>query len=432
MSEIRPAVRVSSENDRNTESELKESGANLSREAFENMAAGQSNAGAGGNKNEATLPELKIGGISSKAIEVPADSELDSEDWRCHNHKPDKNAPGEFMPLSPRIAPDPRVAEALEQISGERIKDQIAQISGAKEMIIDGKPVRIESRSTYGEGYKQALGFFKDRFEKDGYKVSIDTYTRYGKPYQNLRAVKEGNSKPNEIVMYGAHIDSTAGYPWGGYEPKAPGADDDGSGAAAISEIAHAIKDLPLDRTVVFSLFSGEEEGLWGSRAMAEAYRQESDKTKIVGMLQMDMVGYSPDNSKTVESHDTRSNEAAHQLTNVLNSVVQQYKIDLKVYGAHNDELTNRSDHYPFHKNGVPAILITEPYDTAARENPNYHSTTDTVDKLNIPYITNVSKMAAAAGVELAGLQSSFSRQTIKDNVIQMMPLQSRILKIAQ
>jgi Zn-dependent M28 family amino/carboxypeptidase len=123
---------------------------------------------------------------------------------------------------------------------------------------------------------------------------------------------------------------------------------------------------------------------------------------KIVGMYQMDMVGYSPD-SNTIESHDTTSDAAAHALTDRLAAAQQKYGLDLKVYGAHNDELTNRSDHYPFFKNGIPAVLVIEPYDTG--ENPNYHSTKDTVDTVNFPYMTNVTKMVAAAGIELAGLR---------------------------
>jgi Zn-dependent M28 family amino/carboxypeptidase len=76
------------------------------------------------------------------------------------------------------------------------------------------------------------------------------------------------------------------------------------------------------------------------------------------------------------------------------------------VYGAHNEELTNRSDHYPFYKNGSPAVLVIEPYDTAGDNfNPNYHSTNDTIDKVNLPYMTNVTKLVLAAGVEMAGLR---------------------------
>lgn len=411
-----------------------DAGKALSQSALDDMANAQACDQAGGSGKGAALsalPNLEL--VEKRAaatkqfdpIEVPASDKLDSPDW--HKHLPyNKGVPGQFEPVvSHRLAPDPRVAAAIAKIDEATMKTELDEISGATEATINGKKVKIEGRSTYG-GYEQGLAYFKEKFEKAGYTVTMDPYTRRGQTYYNMRAIKPGNTKPDEAVMFGAHIDSTAGWPWGGKEAKAPGADDDGSGSVAVLEIAKAIKDLPLDRTVVFSLFSGEEQGLWGSRAMAEQYAQKAN-TKIVGMYQLDMIGYAPDGQKTVESHDTKDNAAAHALTDNLAAKAQQYKLDLKVWGAHNEELTERSDHYPFHAKGIPAVLLTEPYDTAKKENPNYHSTTDTSDQVNIPFMANVTKAAAAAGVELAGLQSQGSKNSVKDNVIQMMPLRCRI-----
>lgn len=358
-----------------------------------------------------------------KPVDVPFDPELDSKDWHCHpERKPGQ--PGEFVPrVAERTPADARVAEALSKIDSAEIKQRLEEISGVKEVKINGKTEKIESRSSYGTGYQDALQYFKEKFEKDGYKVVIDDYTKQGKTFHNLRAIKAGSTKPDEVVMYGAHIDSTAGNPWNNFEPKAPGADDDGSGSVALSEIAHAIKDLPLDRTVVFSLFSGEEQGLWGSRAMADQYKSSPQQGKIVGMFQMDMVGYAPD-AKTLESHDTSSDKKMHALTDLLAEAQQKYGVDLKVYGAHNDQLNNRSDHYSFMRNGIPAILLSEPYDTAAQENPNYHSTNDTVDTVNTAFVANVAKVAAAAGVELAGLQPARSAKPASTaEFVPVMPL---------
>ena len=399
------------------------------------------------NQSHAALPSMSVDSrFPLRKIEVPSDPILDSPNWqRPLEYK--HGVPGEYMPPFspvPRSSPDSRVQAAMSTIRTEDIKQELDQLSGNADMIVDGKPVRIESRSTHGEGYNQALEFLKEKFEKDGYQVVIDTYTKSFQEYHNLRAIKVGHSKPNEIVMFGAHVDSTVGNTWSD-EAKAPGADDNGSGVAAVTEIAHGMKDLPLDRTVVFSIFSGEEQGLWGSRAMAEQYKQSqstigntmeqagvsnSGNSKIIAMYSMDMMGYAP-GSNTVESHDTSNQPGPHALTELLNAKVQQYGLDLKVYGAHNDELNNRSDHYNFAKIGVPAVLVSEPYDTAASPNPHYHSTHDVVANLNLPYITNISKMALAAGVELAGLQpAALTRQEVKDNVVKMMPLETRFERV--
>lgn len=376
--------------------------------------------------------------MPSKVIEVPASDLLDSPDWHKHTHEPPQGLPGEFIKQGPRphTPSDSDVVAALNKISGSEMKDELDQLSGNTDMLVGGRTHRLEGRSTLGTDYKVALDFYKDKFEKLGYTVSLDTYTRRGQNYYNLRAMKLGTSQSNEIVMYGAHIDSTAGWPW--YkENKAPGANDDGSGVVALSQIAKAIKDLPLDRSVVFSLFSGEEQGLWGSRAMAELYRQAQvgnpndaaqSKPKIVGMYQIDMIGYNPKNSKAIESHDTTSHKPSQALTEIMARNQQRYGIDLKVYGAHNEELTERSDHYPFYANGIPAVLITEPYDTAEEHNPNYHSTNDVVSSMNIPYMVNVTKLMAASGIELAGMKGSLgAKGTVKDQAQQLMSPQNRI-----
>lgn len=401
-------------------------GTALREDAVDNTQKGSG--AANKENNVVALPNLSIeaakadAGKAFKSVDVPDDPVFDSKDWFNHDHK--KGLPGEFPKLNNHLGPDPIVANVLKNIDENDMKKNLEELSGAADTVIGGKSTKIETRSTYG-GYEQGLQFFKEKFEKDGYTVTLDPYTRRGQTYYNLRATKLGTSKPDEAVMFGAHIDSTAGWPWA-KEAKAPGADDDGSGSVAVQAIAHAMKDVKTDRTVVFSLFSGEEQGLWGSRAMAEQYK--AGPTKLVAMYQMDMVGYAPD-SKTMESHDSTSDPKQHALTDLLAAKQQQYNIDLKVYGAHNDELGNRSDHYPFNNNGIPAVLISEPYDTAKTENPTYHSTRDTAEKVNYQFLANVARVTAAAGLDLAGVSSNQNKLSAKDNVIQMMPLRTRITK---
>jgi hypothetical protein len=360
-----------------------------------------------------------------KVVEVPPDPAIDSPDW----HRPlpyRKGVNGEYVVsgLEPRTAPDPRVTEALDKISAAEIKSVLEDITGKTEPIINGKPTRIEGRSTLGDHYEPGMEYFREKLAKEGFEVVVDTYTKSGHPYHNLRAIKLGTTKPNEIVMFGSHVDSTTGY--GDEEViRAPGADDNGTGSAAISQMAKALKNLPLDRTVVLSVYSGEEQGLWGSRAMAEQYKQSQSRlgnilskvgvadwknTKVIAMYSLDMMGYAP-NSNTVEVHDTSDQAGPQALTKLLSDKAQQYKLDLKVYGAHNDELNNRSDHYAWARLGIPAVLVSEPYDTAPEPNPILHTVNDTVEHINIPLVTAITKAATAAGIELAGLSGLSGKQ---------------------
>src|SRR5262249_19644340 len=92
----------------------------------------------------------------------------------------------------------------------------------------------------------------------------------------NTVADIRGNEKPEEVVILGAHLD---------YWAVGSGSTDNGTGSAAVIEAARALAKLDLKpkRTIRFVLFSGEEEGLVGSKRYVEAHKTELDK--ISGVL---------------------------------------------------------------------------------------------------------------------------------------------------
>ena len=105
-----------------------------------------------------------------------------------------------------------------------------------------------------------------------------------GQLTSNIVAIKEGSNKPEEIVVVGAHFDSTSQNP----SVSAPGAIDNGSGAVALLCLASALQGVQFDRTVHIVAFSGEEQGLFGSaHYVAEAKEKNAD---IIAALTMDMV----------------------------------------------------------------------------------------------------------------------------------------------
>ncbi len=101
-----------------------------------------------------------------------------------------------------------------------------------------------------------------------------------------------GNELPNEVVVLGAHLDSINGSAGGSTSQRAPGADDDASGIATLTEvlrIAMASGWKP-KRTVKFMGYAAEEVGLRGSNAIAQTYRRTG--VNVVAALQMDMTNY--------------------------------------------------------------------------------------------------------------------------------------------
>lgn len=103
-------------------------------------------------------------------------------------------------------------------------------------------------------------------------------------PQQNRILEIRGQTKPDEIVIIGAHYDTVVG---------SPGADDNASGIAAVLSLAQQFKQAKLARTVRFVAFAQEELGKVGSQAYANRSKQLGEN--IVAMLSFDMLGYYSD-----------------------------------------------------------------------------------------------------------------------------------------
>ena len=101
--------------------------------------------------------------------------------------------------------------------------------------------------------------------------------------WRNIIVEIPGTELPEEVLLLGAHFDAV---------PNSPGADDNGTGTAALLEIARVLKDRPMKRTVRMVFFNLEEVGLVG--AYAYAARLDRDET-LIGMVSLEMLGYFSD-----------------------------------------------------------------------------------------------------------------------------------------
>ncbi|MCK5077394.1 MAG: M28 family peptidase [Calditrichia bacterium] len=123
--------------------------------------------------------------------------------------------------------------------------------------------------------------YLKSYFERLGYdSVYFQNYNSGWIP--NVVVIKYGQVAPEEIYLTGGHYDV--------YANGAPGADDNGSGSASVMEAARVMSSMSFKRTIKFVLFSGEELGLYGSEAYAQNASTEGEN--ILGMINMDMIGY--------------------------------------------------------------------------------------------------------------------------------------------
>jgi len=188
-------------------------------------------------------------------------------------------------------------------------------------------------------------------------------------------AEKRGTTRPEEIVIVGAHYDSRSTDLYSKTQ-RAPGADDNGSGTANLLEFARLISyfEYKFQYTLRLCSFAGEEQGLLGSRAYAQD--QKTKGAKIVAMLNGDMLGYKlPAQPITLGMKDRF---VAPWLLSVANSITSLYVPQLPI----GISPSCCSDHQSFTENGFSAVGFFE-HQGSASDYPDYHKSTDLPGNLN-------------------------------------------------
>ena len=269
----------------------------------------------------------------------------------------------------------------------ENIRDNLER--HLKQIIRERDPYFATAGHFYTKEYiRQELGKFGP--------VETHQFEAGGETHENLildlTAGNSGEQKPPIII--GAHYDTV---------PGSPGADDNGTGVAVLLELAkffsHNLGRYPI-RLVAFDM---EEYGLLGSTAYAEMLNQEKQPIRL--MLSLEMLGYcdrSPNSQLyppglkyfypsegnfialigniltipdliTISRHIRQANILCEWLPAGLRGLVVP--------------ATRRSDHAPFWDRGYKAIMVT---DTADLRNPNYHSPRDTLETIDLDFLTGV------------------------------------------
>jgi hypothetical protein len=204
----------------------------------------------------------------------------------------------------------------------------------------------------------------------------------------NTVAEFPGTDKADEVVIIGGHIDS-----W----DLGTGATDNGTGIMAVLEAARALKAIGAKprRTIRFVLFSGEEEGLHGSRAYVKAH--EKEMPKISGVLIHDM------GTGRVKSIGL---QGRYDLREVMEKVVEPFKDAVNL-----DELSMRTmsgtDHLSFLPHGVPAFAVVQ---DEAEYRKTHHTESDTFDKVYSDEINQGAKVLAAWAYNVAMLPECLPR----------------------
>lgn len=213
----------------------------------------------------------------------------------------------------------------------------------------------------------------------------------HGYPQQSVILTIPGTTRASEVVVIGGHLDSIAR---GGLSSTAPGADDDASGIATLTEVARVLlaNDVRPARTLKFMAYAAEEVGLRGSLSIARDFKRRG--VDVVGALQLDMTNYQGSDRDIWLMKDFTSAAQNEFLVRLIETYVgATWGLDACGYAC--------SDHASWHRAGVPASM---PFEARMRDrNGSIHTAEDTLEisHENALHASKFARLGAAYAIEL-------------------------------
>ncbi|EGD58631.1 peptidase M28 [Novosphingobium nitrogenifigens DSM 19370] len=334
--------------------------------------------------------------------------------------------------LGAALIASPVCAAPADQVSQARLKVSIDRLVafGTRHTLSS----QADPRRGIGAARAWAESQLHDACGKDAAIVKPET-TITGKRVPNptrlidVLAVQRGSERPDEVVIVEAHIDSMRSDvmdPIG----DAPGANDDGSGTALVLEAARTMCHARFPSTVVYAVLSGEEQGLYGGKLLADYARSQHWTVKAV--LNNDIVGNSRSSDGTVDDAHVRvfsegpradadaalthaqrlyggeNDSPSRNLSRWLAGLASADPAGLSVRQVWRaDRMGRGGDHLPFEEAGYPAVRLTvavENYE-AQHQTPrveNGHVYGDTPDRMDFAYLAKVTRLNVRALTALA------------------------------
>jgi hypothetical protein len=221
--------------------------------------------------------------------------------------------------------------------------------------------------------------YIYNEFTNMGLETRYHDWSYAGYSDRNIEGTLEGiNETSDDIYIICAHYDTV-------YDT--PGADDDGSGTAAVLAAAYLMSQYQFNNTIRFVAFSGEEQGLLGSHKYAE--EAEANDDNIIAVLNADMIGFaiSEEDGNNLKIYENQASDWVTDFSVIIGEKYYDY-IELTLVPS---GYSWGSDHYSFWEYGYDAIFYHE-YEF----NWYYHSPEDTIENMNISYTVKSTKVIIA------------------------------------
>ncbi|AGA78813.1 M28 family metallopeptidase [Echinicola vietnamensis] len=339
------------------------------------------------------------------------------------------------------------IADMVQEISPSKLEEYIqglVSFGTRHSLSVDQEGRGIEAARQYVlstfESFEEASGgrlsakidYFT--VEKDGRRIPEDV--RMG----NVMATLKGTDPADDrIFIVSGHLDSRVSDIMNA-ESDAPGANDDGSGVAALMEMARIMSKRSFSATIIFVAVSGEEQGLKGAAHLARKAKEEG--WNLAAMINNDMIGNSAssgtqlrDNTRVrvfsegVPLHETEemaklrqytngeNDSKSRQLARYIKEIGERYVAQLEVKLVYrNDRFLRGGDHTPFSKEGFTAVRICEYNENYTQQHQDLR-TADKVQYGDLPEHIDYEYLRKNSGVNLAVLASLASAPSVPQEV---------------
>ena len=265
-------------------------------------------------------------------------------------------------------------------------------------------PTLTEAANWVAEQYRAIPGI-----EVELMKYKLPKMARVPEEKEVVQVVATLKGETDRRIIIGGHLDTiNMADQVNGLKARAPGANDDASGVAMAMELARIMSKKKWKNTLVFVAFSGEEQGLYGSKALAERAVKES--WKVDAVLSNDMIGNVKNkagqrNEKVVRvfsaEHQPGGEAKAHQSRELARVIEFFTRESVENFGVklvfRNDRFGRGGDHTPFMQAGFNAVRFTE----AIEDYTHQHTDNDLPEHMDWKYLANCAKMDIIAMANL-------------------------------
>lgn len=322
-----------------------------------------------------------------------------------------KETPVSFQPVSPSSyvtfsADNEDVKNIVASVSEDSLRSYVEKLAGFYTRHTNSDT--ISNERGIGVARRWIFSKFKEMSTNSGgrFEVFYDHFsaTIRGVPglHQNVIARLPGTISPEQQILVSGHYDSRT-IDNSNVTGSAPGANDDGSGVAGVIELARILSNFEFTSTIVFIAFTGEEQGLYGSRHYAQMAKQRGDN--IIAVLNNDMIGNIVGGSGNIDSSRVRCfsdepMESPHrQLARYIKLQGEAYVNNLLVdLILAKDRPGRGGDHLAFYEQNYTAVRLTEPEDNLNHQ----HNDNDLPQYMSFNYHRKIVQMNAAVIASLA------------------------------